>query len=96
MTVGEMLDRMSAAEYATWMAVARIEPMGEYRADLRAGIVSSTIFNMNRGKSTAARSPKDFMPIQRDQERWVKEHDPMALEKDLIAHFQAHNRTRKK
>jgi len=96
MTVGEMLQRMSSAEYAGWMAYCRIEPLGEYRADLRSGVVASTVFNMNRGKNVAARSPGDFMPVQQDKQRKTEANSPDLLEKQLIKHFSEHNRKRKK
>lgn len=44
------------------MAYFQIEPFGEDRADLRAGIIASTIYAMNKGKGGRAMSPADFMP----------------------------------
>lgn len=44
------------------MAYAEIEPFGEERADLRAGIVASTIANVNRGKNKRAYKAQAFMP----------------------------------
>lgn len=44
------------------MAYAEVEPFGETRADLRAGIVASTIHNCHITKRSDARSPADFMP----------------------------------
>ncbi len=45
-----------------WIAYAEIEPFGEERADLRAGIVASTMANINRQKGKPAYKPQDFMP----------------------------------
>ena len=45
------------------MAVYRMEPFGEERADLRAGIIASTIANVNRGKKGRLSKPTDFMPF---------------------------------
>ena len=53
---------MSSAEFAEWQAYDRLEPFGPWRADLNAGIVASTIANVNRGKNRKAYAPKDFMP----------------------------------
>ncbi len=47
---------------AEWIALERVDPWGEWRADLRAGIVASTIANVNRGKKDKAFSAQDFMP----------------------------------
>lgn len=65
MTVGELLSRVSSAELTEWMAFDLVDPFGAERADLRAGIVASTIANVNRGKGKKAYSPKDFMPDYR-------------------------------
>ena len=44
------------------MVLERIEPFGEYGDYFRAGIVASTIANVNRGKDQKAFTPHDFMP----------------------------------
>jgi hypothetical protein len=43
------------------------QPWGEYAADLRAGVIASTIANVNRSKDAPAFSPLDFMPLQKDR-----------------------------
>lgn len=64
MPVGEMLARMSSAELTEWAVFAELEPFGEERADLRAGIVASVIANVNRDpkKQKKAFRPQDFLP----------------------------------
>ena len=62
MSVAQAQREIDAREFATWMAYARVEPFGEERADLRAGIVAATIANANRGKGIKAFEPADFMP----------------------------------
>lgn len=61
MTVARLSDEMTARELGEWQAMYNISPWGERRADLRAGIIASTIYNVNitRGKSMKA---ADFMP----------------------------------
>ena len=44
------------------MAFYRLEPFGEERADVRAGIVASVIANVNRRKGAKAFTARDFMP----------------------------------
>ena len=61
MTVSEMLDRMSAIEFAEWMAFYRLEPFGTDSEMLGHAITASTVYNVNRGKGKALQ-PKDFMP----------------------------------
>ena len=53
--------RCDSREFAEWLAYYELEPWGEERADLRAGIVASTIANVHRGKGKAFQ-PGDFMP----------------------------------
>ena len=60
MTVGELLERMSAVELDMWQAYAAIEPFGEARADLRMGILASVIANANRDPK---RKPDPFTPM---------------------------------
>lgn len=43
------------------MAFYSISPFGDDREDLRTGIVSSTIANVNRGKGKSF-TPQDFIP----------------------------------
>ena len=56
-----MLAEITSRQFAEWMAYAKLEPFGEERADLRAGIVASTIANVNRGKNQKPYKPTDFM-----------------------------------
>lgn len=53
---------MPAAEFNAWMAYYSIFPFGEARGDMRAGIIASTIANVNRGRGSRAYTPADFMP----------------------------------
>lgn len=62
MTVGELLARVSSRELSEWMEYARMEPFGEERADLRAGIIASTTANLYRKKGKKPLQPQDFMP----------------------------------
>jgi hypothetical protein len=57
-----MLREMGSRELSGWIAYSELEPFGEERGDLRAGIVASTIVNVNRGANSEACKPSDFMP----------------------------------
>jgi hypothetical protein len=61
MTVRELLQRMDSRELVDWIAYWQLEPWGEERADLRAGIVASAATNVwvKKGKRT---KPQDFVP----------------------------------
>jgi len=59
-----MLARMPYRIYREWQTYAAIEPFGDERADLRAGIVACTIANcLARKKGKPAFKPADFMPL---------------------------------
>lgn len=62
MTVEKLLAEITSKELAEWMAFEKIEPWGETRADLRAGIIASTVANRLRGKREPARKVTEFMP----------------------------------
>ena len=57
-----MLTNMGAYTLAEWMAYYEAEPWGEDRADLRAGIIASTLANIHRGRDGHVFTPVDFMP----------------------------------
>jgi hypothetical protein len=47
MTREEMMDRMSVDEFFAWMAYSEVEPFGEARQDLRAGVLWSLLATVN-------------------------------------------------
>lgn len=69
MTVCELQARMGADELREWMAFARLEPFGDLRADLRVGIVASTLANIHRKKGRRAFNAEDFMPYLKRERR---------------------------
>lgn len=62
MSVQEAQSKIDSAEFSEWIAYYHIDPFGNERHDLHAGIISSTIANANRAKGTRSFAPKDFMP----------------------------------
>lgn len=48
-------------EFTFWRAYDRIDPLGEERRDLAAGIVAATMANCHRSKDTEPYKPGDFM-----------------------------------
>ena len=69
MTVRELLERIDSRELSEWTAFFEIEPWGTEVDDWRAGLVASTIANVNRDpkKQKKPFQPKDFM-LERDKE----------------------------
>lgn len=89
-TVGDLSEEISDAELQEWMVFYRLEPFGEERADLRAGIVAATIANANRGKRRQAFKPTDFMPyakLKAERQRWKGAPKGRALGKKVIEIF---------
>jgi hypothetical protein len=50
-----------------------IDPFGDQRADLRAGIVAATMSNRWRGKNENPQQPSDFMPFKEQREQTPEE-----------------------
>lgn len=53
---------MSSRDITEAMAYQTIDPHDQTRADFRAGIIASTIANVNRGKGSKQYNAYDFMP----------------------------------
>jgi hypothetical protein len=58
-----MLASMSARQFSEWATFYAQDPWGDFRADLRNGIMVSTLANINRKKDAPAFTPQDFMPF---------------------------------
>lgn len=58
MSVREAQARIDAAEFSEWMAFEQIDPSGEWRADLRSGMIAATVAVAHGAKDV---SPSDFM-----------------------------------
>lgn len=57
------LEQISWSQFRYWLAYYELEPFGEERGDLRAGIIASTIANVHRDpKKGKAFRPDDFTP----------------------------------
>lgn len=82
MTRGEMMSRMSARELDSWFQFNLQWPIGETRADIRAGLISSVIANAHRDpqRQIAPFAPADFMLFT--------DTEPISAE-DLSQRFQA-------
>jgi hypothetical protein len=72
---------MPLEEFATWQAYYEIDPFGEDRADLRAGIVASVIANANRDpkRKPTPFTAQDFMPLVRESQR-AQQRKPLSTQ----------------
>lgn len=98
------MDRMSSRQLSAWMAYDSLEPFGEAREDLRAGIIASTIVNVRvdpkKGKYA---KPQDFMPQfdEADEDLTPEEeqrllHAKIAMVKEMFAGVGKQQRGRSK
>jgi hypothetical protein len=62
MTVRSLLAEMDSRELTEWMAYDVVEPFGDGRGDIQAGVVASTIANIHRTKNARPYKPTDFVP----------------------------------
>ena len=80
-TIQELRAVLSYAEFQEWCWYYQIEPWGEDRADLRAGIVASTIANYAgklRAEGAEPAIPADFMPyLERPEPADPAEEQPL-------------------
>lgn len=79
MTVRELLARIDSRELSEWMAYYQLEPWGTETEDLRTGLVTSAIYNVNRDPKKNRRpfSPEDFVPKRvtepREEQTWEEQ-----------------------
>jgi hypothetical protein len=77
---------MSSSEFSEWLAFLSIEPLGEDRTDVQAGLICATIANANRDdkKKKKPFDAIDFIPDywgDRLAEEQTKDHGLALLEK---------------
>jgi hypothetical protein len=72
MPLRQMLAAVTSAELAEYMAFDQIEPIGEPRADLRAGILASAVVNHSMNPPKQPTRPTDFMPFAKQRNAVIK------------------------
>lgn len=86
MPVRDLLARIGSDELTEWMAFYQLEPFGDFRADMRSGIVAATIANANRSSDADPFRPDDFMPFVEKQTTKEDSKVNVARFKALFAH----------
>lgn len=61
MTVSELGERMTLAEYHQWCEYLSLEPVLEERVDLAGAVVASAVANVNRARGAKPYPIDDFM-----------------------------------
>ncbi|WP_439891604.1 phage tail assembly protein T [Ralstonia sp. 25C] len=86
MTVKQLLSVIDSAELTEWAAFDRLEPFGETRADLRAGIVAAATANHSYARPDTPYKASDFMPfLKRDDDKPVLLQDPEQQSKLILS-----------
>jgi len=78
---------MPARELIRYMAMYEISPWGEERADIRAGCVAATQYNLTRGRGAKAMKISDFLPDFAPKKRQT----PQEMANLLNMYADAHN-----
>ena len=60
--IKRLLKEIDSRDITDYIAYYQIEPFGTEQDFLQAGIVASTVANVNRGKNTQPFKPQDFVP----------------------------------
>jgi len=81
MSVAECQARVSSEEFAEWQVYYTLEPWGEWRADLRAGIIAAASVSPYTKRRI---TPKDFMP---KFERKANKRQTVEEQKSMLAAF---------
>lgn len=66
------------ATFYDWMEYAKRKPFGDERADLRAGIMTSSLLNIQLAKGQHRTRPIDFMPFSKERSRELQDAEPSA------------------
>lgn len=86
-----MMERMPASEFFEWMILESIEPFGDRRGDIQAGLVAMTYANANRTPNTNPYPLSDFLP------EWEPSQEPIQTQEkqtDIMMLIQAMQNTR--
>lgn len=62
MPVAELQERIDAAEFAEWLAYARVQPFGEAHNDRRFGTIAAAIVNLFRKRGSKPRQWFHYFP----------------------------------
>ena len=76
----DYLDGMlTAKQMNEWIAYQALEPFGARREDLRAGMITSTFINANRGKDSPIIRPDEIFP------EFITESEAEVVEREKLA-----------
>jgi hypothetical protein len=76
----ELLASLDSAELTFWMAFDRVDPFGQERGDLRAGMIAANYSNWKRSPNAERFKPSDFMWKYGGGETAIEEQTPDQVE----------------
>ena len=87
------MDQITSAELSEWEAYDKIDPVGEWRSDLRMAIMASLMVNSFRGaygkEGIEMTTPEEFMPKyiqdEEDEQPKVKKQSVEDMKQALLA-----------
>jgi len=81
MSVARAMREIDSAEFTEWLAYYEMEPFGERFADLRTGLITSAIYNVNRNvkKHPEAFGALHFIPWATERNAANDESQPVLL-----------------
>ena len=86
MTVGDLLSRLTYRELVKWQVYFSTQPFSEERADLRAGVIASTIANSRpRKRGSKDMKASDFVLKFEEEEKKQIKLSPVVLAGKLEA-----------
>lgn len=87
------MDSIPEWKFQRWISFLNLEPQGGKRGDLQAGIIASTVANVNRKRFTPPYKAKEFMP-KFDYERLAprKQQTVEELKSNLFRIHNAHKK----
>jgi hypothetical protein len=89
---------MPIPDFYECMKFDEIEPFGERRGDIQAGMIAATVATFAGKESKKAASPIDFMPLRDvwDQARVASRPDAELLHQQFLAFKGSYDRFREK
>ena len=77
-----LLASLTSPQLTEWYAFLHLEPIGELRADFRAGMVCATVANYagkTRTEDAPAAMPGDFMPLLEGGTQKSRADEPLLM-----------------
>lgn len=75
----KLADEIDSATFSYWLAYSELNPFGQSRDNIHAGMIASMIANVNRKKGSPAISAADFLLVDAQTQKDQKQKDFIAF-----------------